>query len=81
MVEPWKNDPKNVEFETKAKNILKSELRRRAVNCAQLAAKLSVMGIAETEQNINNKINRGGFTAAFLLQCLSAIGSDTVYLG
>jgi hypothetical protein len=26
------------------------------------------------ERNLNNKISRGGFTAAFLMQCLQAIG-------
>ncbi|WP_244571360.1 DUF6471 domain-containing protein [Mesorhizobium carmichaelinearum] len=31
------------------------------------------MDIHETERNLNNKISRGGFTAAFLLQCLEAI--------
>jgi hypothetical protein len=25
-------------------------------------------------RNLNNKISRGGFTAAFLIQCLEAIG-------
>ena len=29
---------------------------------------------ADTERNLANKISRGGFTAAFFLQCLSAIG-------
>ncbi|WP_264076686.1 DUF6471 domain-containing protein [Rhodopseudomonas palustris] len=27
------------------------------------------MGIPKTERNIANKISRGGFTAAFLIQC------------
>jgi hypothetical protein len=32
--------------------------------------------VTETERNLNNKISRGGFTAAFLLQCLEAIGVE-----
>lgn len=76
----WKDDPKPVEYETKAKNLLKSELKRKGVTYAQLAEKLSLMGISETERNLNNKISRGGFTAAFLLQCLMAIGSETLHL-
>ncbi|WP_352556531.1 DUF6471 domain-containing protein [Mesorhizobium caraganae] len=31
--------------------------------------------------NVRNKLSRGKFTAAFLLQCLSAIGSQTLHLG
>ncbi|MEI8718494.1 DUF6471 domain-containing protein [Mesorhizobium sp. ISC11] len=76
-----KDDPQTVEYETKAKNLLKSELKRKGVTYAQLAEKLAAMDIHETERNLNNKISRGGFSAAFLLQCLSAIGSQTLHLG
>ncbi|WBT40151.1 DUF6471 domain-containing protein [Hyphomicrobium sp. DMF-1] len=38
------------------------------------------MGVPESERNIANKISRGGFTAAFFLQCLSAIGCSVVRL-
>jgi hypothetical protein len=69
-----KADPVNVEYETRAKNLLKGELKRKGVTYAQLAEKLSALGLSENERNLNNKISRGGFTAAFLLQCLEAIG-------
>ncbi|ESX92478.1 DUF6471 domain-containing protein [Mesorhizobium sp. LNJC403B00] len=75
-----KDDPQTVEYETKAKNLLKSELKRKGVTYAQLAEKLAAMDIHETERNLNNKISRGGFSAAFLLQCLTAIGSQTLHL-
>ena len=75
-----KNDPQTVEFENRAKNLLKAELKRKGVTYADLAQKLSAMDIHETERNLNNKISRGGFSAAFLLQCLSAIGSETLHL-
>lgn len=75
-----KTDPVNVEFETRAKNLLKGELKRRGVTYAQLAEKLAQIGVTENERNLNNKISRGGFTAAFLLQCLEAIGSRSVQL-
>jgi len=77
-VEPWKDKPTTVEFETKAKNLLRGELRRKGITTAQLVEKLSAIGISETERNLNNKISRGGFTAAFLLQCLEAIGVNEV---
>lgn len=69
-----KADPATVEFETRAKNLLKGELKRRGVTYAQLAEKLASVGVTENERNLNNKISRGGFTAAFLLQCLTAVG-------
>lgn len=75
-----KDDPQTVEFENRAKNLLKAELKRKGVTYAQLAEKLSAMDIHETERNLNNKISRGGFSAAFLLQCLEAIGVSDIRL-
>ena len=75
-----KANPVNVEFETKAKNLLKAELRRRGVTYAQLAAKLAEIGVHETERNLNNKISRGGFSAAFFVQCLDALGVNELSL-
>ncbi|MCP5431660.1 MAG: hypothetical protein H6923_00170 [Alphaproteobacteria bacterium] len=80
MAQP-KNDPITQQYETLAKNLLKGELKRRGVTYAQLAEKLSAMGVQENERNLNNKISRGGFSAAFLLQCLKSIGADTLHLG
>lgn len=75
-----KADPVNVEYETRAKNLLKGELKRRGITYAQLAEKLAGIGVSENERNLNNKISRGGFAAAFLLQCLEAIGSSSLRL-
>lgn len=71
-----KDDP----WAERAKALLKAELKRKGVAYRELAERLGTMGIHETEQNIANKISRGGFTAAFLLQCLSAIGSASLRL-
>ena len=38
-----------------------------------LAQALTEMGTEISEQGLNNKISRGGFSAAFYLQCLDAI--------
>lgn len=75
-----KTDPATVEFETRAKNLLKGELKRRGVSYAQLVEKLAPLGVHETERNLANKLSRGGFTAAFMLQCLTAIGVSTLSL-
>lgn len=75
-----KTDPATVEFETRAKNLLKGELKRRGVSYAQLVEKLAPLGVVETERNLANKLSRGGFSAAFMLQCLAAIGASTLSL-
>ena len=79
-VNEWKTNPATQEYETRVKNLLKGELKRRGVTYAQLAAKLGEIGVNETERNLNNKISRGGFTAAFLVQCLDAIGAKDMRL-
>ena len=68
------------DFEAKAQRLLKAELKLRGVTYAQLSQKLAAMGIAEAEPNIRNKLARGKFSAAFMLECLKAIGSDTLRL-
>ena len=67
-------------YEEKAKNLLKGELKRRGITYAQLAEKLGVIGVRETERNLANKISRGGFTVAFLLQCCFVIGAHTLHM-
>jgi hypothetical protein len=61
--------PDQNEWETKAANLLKAELKRQGVTYTQLAD-----FIGEKEVNIRNKLSRGKFSAAFFLQCLDAIG-------
>lgn len=63
-----------------AQGLLKAELKRRGVTYAQLSDKLAAMGIEEAEPNIRNKLARGKFSAAFMLECLRAIGAQTLRL-
>ena len=72
--------PERSPWEEKAANLLKAELKRRGVTYAQLVEKLAAIGVAEDERNVRNKLSRGKFTAAFLLQCLAAIGSHELRL-
>ena len=69
------------DYEALAANLLKAELKRKGVTYSQLVEKLNAIGVDEKEVNVRNKLSRGKFTAAFLLQCLSAIGSQTLHLG
>lgn len=67
-------------WEAKVKGLLKAELKRRNVTYAQLVEKLAEIGVNDSEPNIRNKLARGKFTAVFMVQCLEAIGSDTIRL-
>ena len=66
--------PEHTDWELMAANILKSELKRKGVTYAQLVDKLAQIGVDDKEVNVRNKLSRGKFTAAFFLQCMTAIG-------
>ena len=62
------------------KRLLRGEMVKRGVSYAGLVEKLGALGIKETEANLRNKISRGGFTGAFLVQCLTAMGVTALRL-
>jgi len=70
--------PTNVDWNARAANLLKSELKKHGITYAQLVEKLAEIGVSEKEANIRNKLSRGAFTAAYFLQCLEAIGVKEV---
>ena len=70
--------PERTDWEAKARGILRAEMTRRGISYAQLVEKLATIGVKDDERNVRNKVSRGKFTAAFMLQCLEAIGCDTV---
>lgn len=72
--------PEKTDYEALAANLLKAELKRKGVTYSQLVGKLQAIGVDEKEVNIRNKLSRGKFTAAFLLQCLTSIGTDSLRL-
>jgi hypothetical protein len=72
--------PEKTDWEARVANILKAELKRHGVTYAQLVDKLEAIGVEEKEVNIRNKLARGKFSAAFMAQCLAAIGSREVRL-
>lgn len=74
----YKDNPVTKAYEDRVKNLLKSELKRKGFGYADLAAKLDTIGVKESERNLANKISRGGFSAAFLFQCLDAIGCHSL---
>ena len=64
----------------KARRLLKAELKRRDLTYPVLVEKLQAIGLPETTASITNKISRGTFTAAFLFQCMEAIGCRAISL-
>lgn len=67
-----------IDWVVKAKGLIKSEIKKKNMTYEQLSIKLESMGINETPENINNKINRGKFSAVFLIQVLSAIETKKI---
>lgn len=61
------------DFVVMAKAMLRAEMVRRGVSYKALVERLAAHDVVETEANLRNKISRGGFTAAFFLQCLYAM--------
>ena len=67
--------PEQNEWEAKAANILKAQLKRAGVSYAELAER-----IGDIEPNVRNKLSRGKFSAAYLIQCLETLGLDHMRL-
>jgi hypothetical protein len=63
-----------------AKRHLKSEMVRAGVRNAELARRLTDMGLPETEGSVQVKINRGAFPAWFLFAAMKAIGVSNLRL-
>lgn len=65
-------------WEDRAKELLVAEMGKRGLSYKDLARLLAPYGIEETPDQINRKVNRKRFSAAFLLACLAAMGVPTV---
>jgi hypothetical protein len=67
-------------WEQTAAELIESEMIRRVITYKQLSRMLKRLGIEESPDQINRKVNRKRFSAAFLLACLSAMGVVSVPL-
>lgn len=65
-------------WDDKAKRLLKSELIKRGLSNSDLVKLLNQIGVEETKGGIDSKISRGSFSATFLLQCLTVIGCQKI---
>lgn len=67
-------------WETEARLLLKAELARRGTTYERLAKRLQANGVQETTRSIANKMSRGTFSFVFFLQCMGALGAETVVI-
>ncbi len=67
--------PDQTDWERRVSLILKAELKRKGVTYAQLS---ELIGVKEV--NIRNKLSRGKFSAAFMVECLSAVGVESLVI-
>ena len=64
-----------------AKALLRGEMVKRKISYAELGRRLGENGGEKvSEANLRNKVSRGSFTAAFLLECLSVMKVTTLHL-
>jgi len=68
----------NVEYEDKAKTLLREAMTKEDLDYDGLAKRLNEIGVDITGRGLANKISRGGFPASFLLQCLDVIKANTL---
>jgi Domain of unknown function (DUF6471) len=73
--------PERTDWEAKARGILRVEMAKQNVTYSQLLEKLKSIDVQEDERNLRNKVSRGKFTAAFMLQCLTAMGVNDFRMG
>lgn len=73
--------PERTDWEAKARGLVRAEMARQGITYAQMVDKLAAVGVQEDERNLRNKVSRGKFTAAFLLQTMEALGRPVDRIG
>lgn len=73
-----KASPINAQFEDRAKKLLRDAIDAKGVTVEDLTKRLATIGVDMSKGGVANKISRGGFSAAFLLQCLDALELEAV---
>lgn len=68
-----KASPITSEYEDRAKELLREAIAKRGVTIPELADRLAKVGVKMSSGGVANKISRGGFSSAFLLQCMDAL--------
>ncbi|NWK45972.1 DUF6471 domain-containing protein [Ralstonia pickettii] len=66
------------EWEDRAKELVLWAMAQRKLTYKELARRLERYGIDESADQINRKVNRKRFSAAFLLACLAAMEVESM---
>jgi hypothetical protein len=66
------------EWEDRAKELVLWGMAQRKLTYKELARRLERYGIDESADQINRKVNRKRFSAAFLLACLAAMQVESM---
>jgi hypothetical protein len=69
------------QWEKKARELIVSTMTTRKLSYKGLALRLERLGIVESAGQLNRKINRKRFSAAFMLACLEAMDDELPPLG
>ena len=67
-------------WEKRASRCLRVEMARRELKFPALARMMSRNGPAVSAQSLRNKVSRGSFSAAFLLQALTAMECERIQI-
>lgn len=67
-------------YERKAKDALRAIIKDGGADYAKLQAGLKRLGVEITPAALENKIARGTFSAAFLLQCMDVLGAKAIQI-
>ncbi|WP_091472188.1 DUF6471 domain-containing protein [Methylophilus rhizosphaerae] len=62
-------------WDKEAANDLKAEITRHGLTYSQVVKLLAEVGVQMTPHAFTKKVNRGGFSHAFFLQCLEILSA------
>ncbi len=65
-------------YEARSKSLIKELRESKQVSYKDLARRLEAYGVFMTDRVLINRINRGGFSFAFALMVLDALGQPTL---
>lgn len=65
-------------YEARAKSLIKDLRESKRVSYKELARRLEAYGVVIDDRVLINRINRGGFSLAFALQVLAALGATSL---
>jgi hypothetical protein len=67
-------------WEEEAKELIQEKMAADRISYKQLSRMLEPLGIYESPDQLNRKVNRKRFSAAFLIACLCAMGVERITL-